>query len=195
MAAGWLADRRTEVAADRILDAAGELFAGRDVAGVGMGEIASAAGCSRATLYRYFDSRDALYAGYVHREGQRLFRRIGEEIAGITDPHDRLVEGFATTLRLVRENPALASWFDPARRPIGGDWAANSEVIAALAEAFVTSLGSGGRAGDDHDVERRAGWLVRVLVSMLVFPGRDDAEERALVAEFVAPLVAIPAPS
>lgn len=53
----WLGTRRAEVAADRILDAAGELFAHNDVSSVGMNEIAHAAGCSRATLYRYFENR------------------------------------------------------------------------------------------------------------------------------------------
>ena len=46
----WLAERRTEVAADRILDAAEELFTRHDPGSVGMNEIAKAAGCSRATL-------------------------------------------------------------------------------------------------------------------------------------------------
>jgi len=40
---------------DRILDAAGELFAARGVSAVEMTDIARAAGCSRATLYRYFE--------------------------------------------------------------------------------------------------------------------------------------------
>ena len=48
----WLAERRGEVAADRILDAAEQLYTQGDQASVGMNEIARAAGCSRATLYR-----------------------------------------------------------------------------------------------------------------------------------------------
>ena len=39
-----------------------------DAATVGMNEIAKAAGCSRATLYRYFENREALHTAYVHRE-------------------------------------------------------------------------------------------------------------------------------
>jgi AcrR family transcriptional regulator len=64
----WLSERRTEVAADRILDAAEELFTRHDPGSVGMNEIAKAAGCSRATLYRYFENREALRTAYVHRE-------------------------------------------------------------------------------------------------------------------------------
>ena len=62
----WLGSRRAEVAADRILDAAGALFAEHDVAGVGMNDIARAAGCSRATLYRYFENREVLHTAYVY---------------------------------------------------------------------------------------------------------------------------------
>ena len=64
----WLSERRTEVAADRILDAAVEQFTRHDPGSVGMNAIAKAAGCSRATLYRYLDSREALRNAYVHRD-------------------------------------------------------------------------------------------------------------------------------
>ena len=38
-------------------------------------------------------------------------------------------------------------------------------------------------------VERRARWVVRVLTSLLMYPGRDDADERAMIEEFVVPIV------
>ena len=61
---------------DHILDAAGELFARHGIAAVGMNEIATAAGCSRATLYRYFDCREALHTAYVHREARAVSAQI-----------------------------------------------------------------------------------------------------------------------
>ena len=137
MPGDWLAARRTEVAADRILDAAGELFARQEAATVGMHEIASAAGCSRATLYRYFENREALYTAYVHRESYRLYREMTEQINSVVDPRDRLIEGMLASLRNVRESPALASWFATTQRPIGAEMAEQSEVIKALTEAFV----------------------------------------------------------
>ena len=89
----WLGDRRTEVAADRILNAADALFAQHDAATVGMHEIAKAAGCSRATLYRYFENREALYTAYVHRESYRLFHQMTEQLTGVEEPRERLIEG------------------------------------------------------------------------------------------------------
>jgi AcrR family transcriptional regulator len=181
----WLSERRIEVAADRILDAAEELFTRHDPGSVGMNEIAKAAGCSRATLYRYFENREALRNAYVHRETYRLSDAIKEQISGITDARERLSAGIATTLRLVRESPALSSWFATTQPPIGGEVAEHSDVITALAAAFVNSLG----ADDPAAIESRGRWLVRVITSLLIFPGRDVAEEQAMVEEFVVPIV------
>ena len=185
MPGDWLAARRTEVAADRILDAAGELFAKQEAATVGMHEIASAAGCSRATLYRYFENREALYTAYVHRESYRLYSEMTEQINSVTNPRERLIEGMLASLRNVRESPALASWFATTQRPIGAEMAEQSEVIKALTEAFVVSLGP----DDPELVSHRARWLVRVMTSLFLFPGHNDADERAMLEEFVVPIV------
>jgi AcrR family transcriptional regulator len=185
MAGDWLAAQRTEVAADRILDAAGELFTRKEAATVGMHEIASAAGCSRATLYRYFENRDALYTAYVHRESYRLYREMTDQVASVADPRERLIEGMMVSLRNVRESPALASWFAKAQRPIGADMAEQSDVIRALTEAFVISL-----APDEPEVvAHRARWLVRVMMSLLVFPGHNETDERAMLEEFLVPIM------
>ena len=181
----WLSGRRIEVAADRILDAAEELFTRHDPGSVGMNEIAKAAGCSRATLYRYFDNREALRTAYVNRETYRLFDAIKEKIGGITEPRERLSAGIVTTLRLVRESPALSSWFAITQPPIGGELAEQSDVITSLAAAFVNSLG----ADDQAVAESRARWLVRLITSLLMFPGRDVADEQAMIEEFVVPIV------
>lgn len=181
----WLGARRTEVAADRILDAAEQLYTTGDPATIGMNEIAKAAGCSRATLYRYFDSRETLRTAYVHRETHRLGREIIEQIDSISDPRERLIAGILATLRMVRESPPLAAWFGSTRLPLGGELAGQSEVITALAAAFLSSLGP----DDPATVQRRARWAVRVIISMLMFPGQDEADERAMIEEFVVPIV------
>jgi AcrR family transcriptional regulator len=173
------------VAADRILDAAGELFADHNVGSIGMNDIARAAGCSRATLYRYFENREVLHTAYVHRESYRLHEQMTELVNGIPDPRERLLVGLTTSMRLVRESPALSSWFATADSPIGAEMAEQSEVIQALTSGFLLSL----RPDDPDVVHRRARWLVRVLTSLLIFPGRDAGDERAILEEFVVPMV------
>ena len=181
----WLSSRRAEVAADRILDAAGELFADHDVSTVGMNDIARAAGCSRATLYRYFENREVLHTAYVHREAYRLHEQMTELISGIRDPRERLLAGLTMSMKLVRDSPALSSWFATADSPIGAEMAEQSEVVQALTSGFLLSL----RPDDPDVVHRRARWLVRVLTSLLIFPGHDAEDERAMLEEFVVPLV------
>jgi AcrR family transcriptional regulator len=183
MAGDWLAASRSEAAADRILDAAADLFTTRDAAAVGMNGIATAAGCSRATLYRYFENREALHTAFVNREAYRLHRELSDEIRGLQDPGERLIAGVTIALRMVRSSPALASWFAATQPPIGGEMAEQSEVIKALTAAFLNSLG----LDDPAVVQRRARWLVRVITSLLVFPGTDEADETRMLQEFVLP--------
>ncbi|WP_244930622.1 TetR/AcrR family transcriptional regulator [Nocardioides sp. W7] len=170
----WLGDDRSRIAAERILDAAAELFVQRGVGSVGMGEIATAAGCSRATLYRYFADRRELHVAFVHREAQRVGERVRADVAGIDDPAERLAAAVLGAVRRVRRTPTLAAWFRAA------DVAATAEL--AQSSAAVEALGAG--VVDDPDAAR---WLVRVVLSLLALPGRDDAEEAELVARFVVP--------
>lgn len=189
MPGDWLAASRSEVAADRILDAAAALFAERDAATVGMHEIARAAGCSRATLYRYFENREALHTAFVNREAYRLFGELSDRIKDTEDPAERLVAGVTAALSAVRSSPPLASWFAASEPPIGGEMAEQSDVISALSAAFVNSLGH----DDAAVVERRARWLVRVITSLLIFPGRNQDDEKQMLREFVVPTL-VPTP-
>ena len=107
------------------------------------------------------------------------------QLTGVEGPRERLIEGMVSSLRNVRESPALSSWFATAQRPIGAEIAEQSQVIKALTEAFLISM-----APDDPEVvERKASWLVRVMTSLLVFPGHDEADERAMIEHFVVPMV------
>ncbi len=167
----WL-DRRTP-AVERILDAAGALFAERGVDAVAMGEIAAAAGCSRATLYRYFPDRPALQLAFVQREALRVGGLVADDLAGSADP---LVDGVLAALRHVRASPTLAAWFRDGDAGRAAALAHGSDVIESLGLTMVS----------DPDAAR---WLIRVIVSLLTVPGGDVAEERRVVERFVAPVV------
>ena len=179
----WLQAERASLAAEQILDAAGDLFAQQGVAAVAMADVADAAGCSRATLYRYFDSRDALRAAYVHREARRIGVVVAEGLGEVDDPRGQLVQAMADSLRLVRQDTTLAAWFTVGDAGATARLAQSSAVIETLVAQFL-----GDRA--DPATRRRARWVVRVLVSLLAQPEADVDEERAVLEEFVAPVVA-----
>lgn len=162
--------------AERILDAAAELFAQHGVNAVGMGEIARSAGCSRATLYRYFEDRHALHLAFVRREARAIGVRVAVETAPLRDPGERLTAAVLTAVGLVRHAPALLAWFGAADAGTTAELAQSDEVIESL----------GLRAVGDADDAR---WIVRIIVSLLVVPGRDAADERAIVERYLVPSV------
>ncbi len=177
----WLAKDRNRIAAERILDAAGELFAERGIGGVAMGDVARAAGCSRATLYRYFADRHELHLAFAHREARRVGTLVAADAAKVRDPEQRVVTAVLSALRRVRENPSLAAWFGAGDAATTAELAEASPVIEAL-----------GRTAVDDPLAAR--WLVRVIVSLLTAPGRSAAEERAMVERFVVPALVRPQP-
>ncbi|MFD1812091.1 TetR/AcrR family transcriptional regulator [Rhodococcus gannanensis] len=179
----WLRDERSEAAAEKILDAAADLFVARGVATTGMSDIAKAAGCSRATLYRYFDGRQALHRAFVHREARKVGDLVAAEVAGVADPADRISAAILSAVRRVRETPTLAAWFAVGDAGIASELASTSEVIEVLGVAFLAGSGD----VEAKDLPRQARWVVRVIVSLLTVPGADADDERAMVEQFVVP--------
>ena len=66
----------------RVLDAGWRMFLERGVEAVPLEAIASAAGVSKATLYRYFPDKTALFEATIHREMQRIEAAQGIEAHG-----------------------------------------------------------------------------------------------------------------
>lgn len=176
---------------DRILDAAGRLFAERGLAAVGMGDIAAAAGCGRATVYRCFEDRHALRVAFVHREARRLAGEVQAEVDRREGPGApsaaRLGRGIAVAVRMVRADPVLAAWFTEEAAGATGVLARSSQVIEGLVAGFL---------GEPSTAEARARgrWIVRSILSLLAVPGEDEDDEQTTIGRFVVPAALGPAP-
>ena len=81
----------------------------------------------------------------------------------------------------------MATWFEPDESGITARMSRGSEVIASLADAFVSNLQGQRRNSPSRGM--RARWLVRVIVSLLTMPGDSGEEERVLIERFVVPAV------
>lgn len=181
----WLREERGELATERILDAAGRLFVEHGVAATGMGDVARAAGCSRATLYRYFENRDELRAAYVHRAARRIGADVAARVAGVDDPATRLVDAVLAAVEAVRGDPTLAAWFTPADSALASSMGASSAVIESMVAGFL-----GGEAGVGTSADAApARWVVRVVLSLLTLPGAGPDDERRMLERFVVPVV------
>jgi len=176
----WLADDRAGIATGRILDAAEELFAEHGVATIGMDAVARAAGCSRATLYRYFSNRHALLTAYAEREARRIVQSVANEVESVSDPQERTTLAVLACLREVRSRPPLTAWY-------GADPSLLLEVLreSPLIEPLTARL-----MGDADDPDRDlAHWGLRTIVSFLTAPGIDEDQEERLVRRFLSPFL------
>lgn len=185
MKSGWGRTDRPDLAVEKILDAAEKAFIELGVSAAGMAEVASFAGCSRGTLYRYFKSRHELHLAYVNRAALEIAERVRTGISALEDPRERLTEGILASLREVRRNPGTAAWFEPGASELAARTSRSSEVVATLTTTFVSHLL--GRRPRSRDQRLQARWLVRVIISLLAAPEASDTEERALVERFVVP--------
>ena len=67
-----------EIKRDEILEIAAQCFAERSYAAASMNDIAAAGGTSKARLYHYYESKEAILFDLLDRYTQRLLALIGQ---------------------------------------------------------------------------------------------------------------------
>jgi AcrR family transcriptional regulator len=93
---------------DKILDAACPLFARRGFAGVGLSEVAEAAGIGKSTLFHHFTGKVDLYAAVVGRILDQIDARMTRALAAGGDPLTRIDRWLDTLIDFLGEDPAHA---------------------------------------------------------------------------------------
>jgi AcrR family transcriptional regulator len=89
-----------------MLRAAGEAFATHGFHGSSMDQIAHAAGITKPMLYRYFGSKDGLYAAYLQLTGHELIDRVRAPDTRGQSSQARLDAGLRAFLTYVEEHRA-----------------------------------------------------------------------------------------
>ena len=191
----WRRRDDAQVAVDDLLDAAGLAFERFGVAHATMTDVARTAGCSRATLYRYFPNREALHLGFVHRATLRIAATMTTEPANGSP--DAIVDLVLHGIAAVRDDPLLAVWFEPENVAIPIAVSQSSDLLRAMTTALAGELAGelDGDARSPADVELRGAWLLRCIVSFLAMPAESDEVERQLLETFVVPLLIPPTAS
>ena len=155
-------------------------------------DIAREAGCSRATLYRYFGSRAELVAAAVQTEASRVVA-LAREVAGAAATLEDAVVGVLRVAGLeLGEHPALR--FDADVEPeqvlpyltfAGGDRFLQ-DAATAIAPCFTRFVGA--------DAPRAAEWVARIGLALWLSPtapvALSDADAlRGYVRAFVLPAI------
>ena len=182
----WSRHTDEDVAVDALLDAAGRAFVEHGVAKASMVDVAREAGCSRATLYRYFANQSELHLAHVQRATLRIAAAMAASRTGATDvdPAADLVDRIVTGIAAVRADPILAVWFEPENLAVPLRVSQESDVLQSGAAAAIARLVPG---LPQDECERRGAWLMRCIVSFLAMPAREVDDERDAIAAFVVP--------
>ena len=177
--------------AGRLLDAGLACIARVGVSKTTLDDVSREAGCSRATLYRYFPGKPALIAALVAREAATLAAQLRLASAAAESLDDAVTLIVLEAQRRLSAHEALAFVlttepelllphlaFDGADRVLD----AGARVVAPALARFL----------DPADAARAAEWLARVLLSYLCDPSHtvdlsDPVSVRALVVDFVVP--------
>jgi AcrR family transcriptional regulator len=100
-------ERLARVERERLmLRAAGEAFASHGFHGSSMDEIARAAGITKPMLYRYFGSKEGLYAAYLQMTGHELVDNVRARDTRGQSAQVRLRAGLQAFLTYVKEHRA-----------------------------------------------------------------------------------------
>jgi AcrR family transcriptional regulator len=80
---------------------------GRHGAGVGMDEIAAAAGTSKTVVYRHFTDRSDLYVAVCSRVADQLLPKLREAFESSTHPRERTAAAIETYLAFLEADPEV----------------------------------------------------------------------------------------
>ena len=197
-------DRVDEVdeARTRVLDAAYEQFSRMGIQRSTMEDVARRAGVSRITVYRRFDTKDALVEQVVRREFRRYFDRFLVEIKQAETAADRVVLGFVSSLAAIRGNPLIGGLIASEPDLVVPSMISDGGRTVATVRQFVAGqLRAEQRAGNvsaDLDTDHVAEMMVRISASFLAIPSLlvdlDDEEQLAALARrFLVPMLEPPA--
>ncbi|RMI32629.1 TetR/AcrR family transcriptional regulator [Nocardia stercoris] len=185
----------------RVLDAACEQFALLGVRRSTIDDVAKRAGVSRITVYRRFATKDALVEQVVLREFRRYFDQFLIDIRDAHTAADRVVVGFVSSLRAIRNNPIIGGLLAAEPDMLAGTMIGDhGRSVASVREFVAGQLRREQRAGTvsaEIDADLVAELMVRISASFLAIPSRivdidDDAQLTALAVQYLVPMLEPP---
>lgn len=176
----WLFDDgRPTAATERIYAAATELIIRDGMDTFSVDALAARTHCSRATIYRYVGGKKDIRDAVLARTAARITETVRASVKGRSGP-ERVLIAIEVAVAEIRADPMGQLFLDSARAG-GWTWLTASPVVANFA-AELTGL-----AGDDAPA---AQWIVRLVMSLLLWPAADPRAEHEMLQRFVAPAFA-----
>jgi AcrR family transcriptional regulator len=192
----------TEAAAtqERLLDATDRLVRQLGIKKTSMADVARDAGVARATLYRYFESREVLLDALTHRAADRFFAAVATAMDSRPTLSGQLGEFSEMMTRAI--HPAAGSGSGAAGgserdgapadrgamfRMLVGESGQALRRTARLLWPYIEAARERGEVRQDLDLADASEWLARILLSFTIFQAAIayEADDPRSVSEFV----------
>lgn len=178
----WLVggDRRV-AAAERIYAAAAVLIARHGLDGFSIDMIADEIHCSRATIYRYAGGKTEIRDAVVTRAATRILDTVRVRIRDLRGSQ-RVITAIMLALKLIRADPLGRLMIGSIGDAQSGSWITGSAVVDGFAAEMI---------GCTEPDPTAAQWLIRVFMSMLLWPGDNADAEYQILQRFFAPAFSV----
>jgi len=160
---------------EKILDVAEARFAQRGYAGVGLREVADAAGLGKSSLFHHFATKAALYGAVLDRVIERIDQRMRRALESGSDPREQISTAVVALIDTLAEDPPAARLLlrtvfedddlSPAEAP---ELAASNERLDALIARIAQAIADGVASGVFRPMS--APDAIQTLIGAVVFP-------------------------
>jgi AcrR family transcriptional regulator len=172
-------DLRTAETRERIVDAAFRAVERFGLSRFTMDDVARLAGVSRQSVYRYFDSKDALIVALVYREEETFIEGVRDAHARHEKLEDAMREAILFCLRTAREHPLLDRLLESEPDALLPFLTTRGGGVIGRARAVIEELAAQREGIDPKLVHRTADLAVRAIVSYTLTPSDDPPEDVA----------------
>jgi AcrR family transcriptional regulator len=170
---------RTSETRDRIVDAAFRAVERFGLSRFTMDDVARMAGVARQSVYRYFDSRDALIVALVFREEEAFLEGVRQAHSRHQDLEDATAEAIMFCLRTAREHPLLDRLLESEPDALLPYLTTRGGGVIGRARAVIEELAAQRKGVNPELVHRTADLVVRAIVSYTLTPSDDPPEDVA----------------
>ncbi len=179
---------------ERLISATAVLLAEKGLERLRLDEVAAHVGCARSSVYRYFDSKEQLVFEVMKREFAHMTALIWDQVQGMSDPVEQVVESAYLCIEAMRNNPHVKAIWNPERT---GSTVMASMMIKNIPDAMADSIShiflkearDRGLVRENVSNKEALRWLLMIVIShgAFGFQAMSETEEKDYLRKMLIP--------